>query len=53
VIADGGGAVSAIVIEGLEDLEDDLELAINTEQKEGGLEGLPVSYLRSRAYQFQ
>ena len=53
VIADGDGAVSAIVIEGLEDLEDNLELAINTEQKEEGLDGLPVSYLRSRAYQFQ
>ena len=51
VIADADGEVSAIVVSGLEDLKDDLDLstaAIGTE-----LKGLPVSYQRSKARNFQ
>jgi len=51
VISDADGEVSAIVVTGLDDLKDDLDLS--TASLGSDLKGLPVSYLRSKARNFQ
>lgn len=51
VISDADGKVSAIVVSGLDDLKDDLDLS--TASLGSDLKGLPVSYLRSKARKFQ
>lgn len=51
VISDSDGEVSAIVVTGLDDLKDDLDLS--TASVGSDLKGLPVSYVRSKARNFQ
>ena len=51
VIADSEGQVSAIVVSGLDDLKDDLDLSTASVGPE--LKGLPVNYVRSKVRNFQ
>mgnify|MGYP007101630194 CR=1 FL=1 len=51
VISDSDGEVSAIVITGLDDLKDDLDLS--TASIGSDLKGLPVTYVRAKARNFQ
>ena len=51
VISDSDGEVSAIVVTGLDDLKDDLDLS--TASVGSDLKGLPVTYVRAKARNFQ
>jgi hypothetical protein len=51
VISDSDGEVSAIVVSGLDDLKDDLNLS--TASIGADLKGLPVTYLHAKARNFQ
>jgi len=54
VVANEKGEVSAIVVDGLDALKDDLDLATaSSHESDDDMEGLPVSYVRSEARRFQ
>lgn len=52
VVSNKEGVVSAIVVNGLDDLRDDLDLS-TAAVVDSEMDGLPVSYVRSKARRFQ